>query len=205
MSFAEGALVETSVVGMYAVELADLKVSDSIAILGCGPIGLVTLKAAKAAGVGRIFVTDLIEERLKFARKHSNVTAINSSRKNPVEIINQSTGGRGVDIVFEAAGAPDTYKQSIEIVRIGGEVVWIGIPEEDYISIQAHSVRRKEVVIKLVRRFKHKYQRCIQAIESGNIVVKDMVTHQFELEDITRAFNMVEKYADGVIKAIINI
>ena len=65
MSFASAALIETLAVGMYAVELAEVKAGDDVAILGCGPIGMVTLKAAKAQRAGRIFVTDLIDERLE--------------------------------------------------------------------------------------------------------------------------------------------
>lgn len=205
MSYAEGALVETMVVGLYAVELSELKLGDNIAILGCGPIGVVTLKSAIASGANRIFVTDLIDDRLKFVRKYSNVVTINASRENPVDIINRLTDGRGVDIVFEAASSIDTLRQATEIVRIGGKVIWIGIPPEDYVSINAHIVRRKELVIKCVRRFKHNYRKCISLIESGIISVKEMVTHEFKLEDIVKAFSIVETRSDGVIKAIINI
>lgn len=205
MSFAEGALIETLSVGMYAVELSELKKTDSVAVLGCGPVGLTTLKSVVAAGVQNIFITDLIEERLNFARKYKNVVAINASQKNPVEVIKELTKNRGVDIVFEATGAADTFRQSIEIVRIGGKVIWIGIPKEDYISIEGHIARRKEVVIKLVRRFKNQYKKAIQAVKSGKIVVKDMITHNFKLDDINKSFELVEKYADGVMKAIINM
>lgn len=205
MSFAEGALVETMVIGMYAVELSDLIIGEDIAILGCGPVGVVTLKAAKATGAGRIFITDLIDERLEFARKYDNVVVINAKKENPVEKIKELTKGRGVDVVFEAAGALDTFRQSVEAVRIGGRVIWIGIPSDDYVSIEGHIPRKKEVVLKFVRRFKHNYPRCINAVQSGNIVLKDMVTHEFKLQDVAKAFKLVENYRDGIMKAIINL
>ena len=203
MSFEEAQLIETLSVGMYAVDLADFQIGTSIMISGCGPIGLVILKAAVAAGAGKVFITDLIDERLEFAKKYDNVVTINASKENPVEKIMELTNGRGTDIVFEASGALDAIRQSIEIARIGGTIVWIGAPSEDFIAIDAHIARRKEIVIKMVRRFKGTYPRCIQQVASGNIVVKDMITHRFKLEDISKAFELVENYADGVMKAVI--
>jgi L-iditol 2-dehydrogenase len=203
MSFAEGALVETLSVGMYSAGLAGLKDGETIAILGCGPVGIVTMKAALAAGVKRVFMTDLIDARLKFAEKHGGVTAINILKENPVAAIKDYTSGRGVDAVFEASGADDSFNQSIEIARIGGTVVWIGIPESDSVSINEHTARRKELVIKTTRRFKSVYGRCIEAVESGKIVLKDMVSHEFKLQDIQKAFRLVESRSDGVIKAMI--
>ncbi len=203
MSFEEGQLIETLSVGAYASELADLRLNSSVAILGCGPIGLVTLKSVMAGSPGQVFVTDLIDERLEFAQKYNNVITINASNENVIEKIKELTKGKGVDIVFEAAGALDSIRQSIEAVRIGGQIVWIGIPKEDSIAIDSHIARRKEVVIKTVRRFKHTYEKCIQQVASANIVVKDMITHRFKLEDVEKALKLVENYADGVMKAVI--
>lgn len=163
------------------------------------------MKAAVFAGANRIFVTDLIDGRLKLAKRYKNVITINASKKNPAEIIRKLTGGRGVDISIEAAGSSDTIRQSIEIVRIGGKVIWAGIPAEDLISIDPHIARKKEVVIKIVRRTKYSYQKCIDIVKSGGIEIKDMITHEFKLKDIEKGFSLVENYADGVMKAIINL
>ncbi len=203
MSFEEGELIETLSVGVYAEELSELKSGNSAAILGCGPVGLVTLKAIKAAGADQVFVTDLIDERLEFAGKHENVITINASKEDPVEKINKMTGGRGVDVVFEAAGAAETPAQAIKAVRIGGKIVWIGIPSDDLVSIDPHIMRKKELVIKCVRRFKHTYEKAIQLVSSGSVVVKDMITHRFDLEDIDKAFRLVENYEDGIMKGVI--
>lgn len=203
MSFEEGVLIETLSVGVHAADISGIKLGNSIAILGCGPIGLVTLKSIIVAGAGQVFVTDLIDERLKFAQKYKNVITINASKEDPVKRIKEETGGRGVDIVFEAAGAFDTVRQSVEVVRIGGEIVLIGIPDEDLVSVDPHILRRKELVIKALRRFVHNYPQSIKLVHSGNIIVKDITTHRFKLEEINKAFNLVENYDDGIMKAII--
>ncbi|MEI6845510.1 MAG: NAD(P)-dependent alcohol dehydrogenase [Candidatus Firestonebacteria bacterium] len=202
ISYEEGALLEPLTVGMYAVELSGIKHGETAAILGCGTIGLCILKSALAAGAKHIYITDYLNYRLKLAKKNKNVTVINA-KNNPVEKIKRLTNGRGVDVVFEAAGSPAAFKQTVEIAATGGRVVWAGIPEEDYIKINNHEARRKELVIKTVRRTKHQNEKAVKALASGKIKVKDLATNIFALKDISKAFQIAHKYKNGVIKAII--
>jgi L-iditol 2-dehydrogenase len=205
ISFEEGAALEPMTIGMYAIDYSNLKIGENIAILGFGPIGMVVLKAAILAGAGKIFVTDLLDERLKLAKKHKgDITVINAANEDPVELIMKATNKRGVDIVYEAAGSLDTISQSVEIVKIGGTIMWIGIPSEDSITIEPHIARHKEVVIKTVRRSNHCNQKSIDAAGSGKITLKDMITHRFKLKDIGKAFKVIENYEDGVMKAVVN-
>lgn len=205
ISYEEGALLEPLTVSMYAIELSELKPQDNIAILGCGPIGITTLRSAVNKGVNKIFVTDLMDSRLKLAKKHKNVTGINASKQDPVKTIKKLAKGQGVDVVFEAAGSFDTVNQSVELAKIGGKVIIIGIFPEDYVVTNHHVARRKELVIKFVRRSKYYYEECINLVASGEIIIKDMITHVFKLKDIQKAFNLLEGYKDGVMKAIIRI
>lgn len=205
MSCDEGAVLEPLTIGMYTVELSELKPGDDAAIFGCGPIGFSILKSAVFAGANRIFVSDLIDERLKLAKKYGNVTAINPKKGDPVEMIKKVTNGRGVDIAYEAAGKAETIAECSLAVRIGGKIIWCGITSEDSVPINPHILRKKEILIKNVRRAKHQYARCINAVSSGAINVKDMVTHVFKLKDINKAFEFVENYRDGVMKAIIKM
>ncbi|MFH0807726.1 MAG: NAD(P)-dependent alcohol dehydrogenase, partial [Elusimicrobiota bacterium] len=204
MSYEEGALLEPLTVGLYAVELSGLKRGETAAILGAGTIGLCILKSAVLRGAKHIFVTDYLNYRLKVAKKHKNVVIINA-KTDIVKKIKAFTKGRGVDAVFEAAGSLDTFKQSVEIAAVGGRVIWTGIPDEDDIIINNHEARRKELVIKTVRRTKHQNEKAIKAVTSGKIKVKDMATHFFPLKDIKKAFQTAEKYKDGVIKAIVEL
>lgn len=204
IGYEEGALIEPLTVGLYAVELAKLKKNETIAILGAGPIGLSILKSAICKGVKHIYVTDYLNYRLNFAKKHKGVTVINAGT-DPVGKILKLTKGRGVDVVFEAAGKAKAVKQTIEVAATGGRVVWAGIPDEDTVTIDCHEARRRELLIINVRRTKHQNENAIKALASGKIKVKAMATHSFSLKDIKKAFNVVEHYKDGVIKAIIKI
>jgi len=122
LSYEDGVLIETLSVGVYATKLAHLTPAQDIAILGCGPIGIVTLKSVLLTAPNRVFITDLIEERLNLVKKYKNVITINAKKENPVEKIKKLTNNRGVDTVFESAGSLDTIKQTVEIVRIGGKL-----------------------------------------------------------------------------------
>jgi threonine dehydrogenase-like Zn-dependent dehydrogenase len=206
ISDAEGALLEPLTIGWHSVALSHLLPGEDIAVFGFGPIGICTLKAALLHSPGRIFITDVIPERLDYARKnYKNAIVINAYENDPVEIIKEKTDGRGVDATFECAGALDTIRHFIAAAAVGGRAVWTGIPSEDVVTLDPHLARRKELTIQCVRRARHAYPKCIDAVASGKITLKDMATHSFKLKDIVKAFDVVEQYRDGVIKAVITL
>ena len=115
------------------------------------------------------------------------------------------TGGRGVDVAFEAAGASETPDQAAAVARPGGKVIVAGIPSDDTMTLTASTVRHKGLTIKLVRRMKHTYPRAIRLVQRGLVDVKSLVTHTFPLERIADAFEMVAAYDDGVLRAVIQV
>ena len=120
-----------------------------------------------------------------------------------VAAILRLTNGRGVDVAFEAAGAPETPEQAAEITHPGGKVIVSGVPSNDTMTMKAGTIRRKGLTIKLVRRMKHTYPRAIRLVQSGAVDVKPLITHIVPLERVAEAFETVAAYDDGVIKAII--
>jgi L-iditol 2-dehydrogenase len=139
------------------------------------------------------------------AKRFGADEVINVQKQDPVDRIRQLTNGRGVDLVFEAAGADETQHDAEEIARPGGEIVLIGIPASDRIQFKAGTVRRKELTVKYVRRMKDNYPQAIDLVARGLVDVKALVTHTFALKDIEKAFRLVERYGDGVVKAVIKI
>ncbi len=105
----------------------------------------------------------------------------------------QVTGGRGVDVAFEAAGDPEAVESVIGAVKPGGQAVMVGIPGDDRISFTASIARRKDLSIKVVHRIKHTYPHAIQLVERGKVDVGSLVTHRFPLSEITQAFDCAEK------------
>ena len=201
----DGALLEPLGIGIHAVDLAHLKVGETVAILGAGPIGLLIAAVAKASGAGAIFMTEPLSYRRKFAMEYIADAVFDPNDQDVVAEIDSLTGGRGVDAAFEAAGAVDTPQQAAAIVRPGGRVILAGIPAEDTITFNASVVRRKGLTIKLVRRMKHTYPRAIRLVQSGLVDLKPLVTHLLPLGEVGRAMELVSNYDDAVVKVVVRI
>lgn len=203
LSFADGAMLEPLGVALFASDLGKVKLGDTVVVIGCGPIGLLTLQCARLAGAGRIIALDRLAYRLKAARDLGADDTLLVTGEGHIESVLDWTKGRGGDVVFEAAGDNDAMRDAVEMAKRGGRVIYIGIPPKDYIMFGANSSRRKGLTIKLVRRMKHTYPRAIALVESGKIDVRRIVTHTFPLEAGGKAFDLVSVYADEVIKAVI--
>lgn len=201
----EAALLEPLGVGMHAVDLAKLRVGESVAILGAGPIGLMILEMTRLSGADPIFVTEPLPWRAELARRYGATEVINPAQMDPVQAILGLTQGRGVDVVFEAAWGAETVAQSAEIACLGGRVILVGIPSKDELVMRASAARRKGLTIKMSRRMKHIYPRAIRLAKQGRVNLMGMVTHRFPLTQAPEAFALNADYRDQVVKAVIEI
>ena len=196
-------MLEPMAIGFHAARLARLELGESVAILGSGPIGLVTLMALKLAGAGPVYMTDLVPERRAFAQKMGADAVRDPRGGDVVDWIKRRTDGRGVDVSVEAAGEQETLTQAMLAPRRGGRALVIGIPSEDELAIPMHDIRRKELAIYNVRRSCGELEACIDLVAGGRLDVRCLATHFFPLEKITDSFDLVHNYADGVIRAVI--
>jgi L-iditol 2-dehydrogenase len=188
-SDADGVVLEPLGIGIHAVDLGHLKPGMSVGVYGCGPIGLLTLQMARLAGASEIYATDLYPHRLEAARA-MGATAVFTGNGEEVGQILSATGGRGVDVAFEAAGENPAVDTAFETVRPGGRVVLIGIPSDDQTSFKASTARRKGLTIAMVRRMKLTYPRAINLVAKGLVDARSLVTHRFALEDFGQAFDV---------------
>jgi L-iditol 2-dehydrogenase len=202
-SAVEGALLEPLGIAIHSVDLAHLKAGQAVAVLGAGPIGLLIAAVAKAAGASEIYMSEPLAQRRQFAVKYAADAALNPGETDVAAEILRLTGGRGVDVAFEAAGAPETPQQAAAVTCIGGEVILAGIPADDTLTMNAGMVRRKGLTLKLVRRMRHTYPRAIRLVQTGQVDIKPLATHLFPLERIGEAFEMVAGYEDGVLRAVV--
>jgi L-iditol 2-dehydrogenase len=202
---AEGALLEPFGIGLYTVDLAALQAGMTVAVLGAGPIGLLTAAAARAAGAAKVYMTEPLAYRRQFAREYVADEVFDPYGTNVVDEVLHLTDGRGVDVAFDAAGAPETPNEAAGMARRGGQMVIVGIPSDDMMAMRTFTPRLKGLTIKLVRRMKLTYPRAIRLVETGMVAVEPLATHTFPLERITEAFQLVGAYADGVVKAIVEV
>jgi L-iditol 2-dehydrogenase len=204
IAFDLGVMAEPLSIGIYAVRLMDFNHPAAVAILGVGPIGLSVLLALKDKRVNKIFVTDKIETRLNLAKKLGAVWSGNPDSSDVVkEIINEVP--LFLDAVFDCSGDQKALNQAVELLKPGGQLILVGIPEKNRISFNINKLRRKELVIKNVRRQNECSVAAIDLAVRQSREVKKIITHRFPLLHTEKAFDLVAGYRDGVVKALIQV
>lgn len=204
MSAAQAAMVEPLSIGLHARHLASYRPGATIGILGAGPIGCCVLLACRAAGECRTYVTDLLDHRLELARSCGADWTGNPSSTDVVSLISQLEPS-GLDMVFECAGQQETLDLALELLKPGGTLLVVGIPEMDRISFDIHLLRRKELNLKNVRRQNQCIEPAISLISSGTVNVDPLITHRFPLAQTKKALDLLANYSDGLMKAVIEV
>lgn len=194
MSEIEGAMLEPLGVALYSVDRGNVKPGMSVAVFGCGTIGLSVIQVARVAGAASIFATELsdLPHRIQAASSFG-ATVFEAYNCNEADEILRATGGKGVDVAFEAAGDPEAVEAAIAAVKPGGTAVLIGIPLEDRTAFTASIARRKDLSVMVIHRMKHTYPRAIQLVAGGQVDMASLVTQRYPLADIERAYAAAEK------------
>lgn len=203
ISDAEAAMLEPLGIAIHTVDLGKLKAGTTVAVFGCGPIGLLIIQMAKLSGAAGIIATDKLAHRVEAAKDFGATHAFLAEEGRELERIQEVTSERGVDVAFEAAGVQDAVDTALGAVASGGKVILVGIPDNDRTSFSASLARRKGLTIKLVRRMKHTYPRAIELVVKGLVDVRSIVTHHFPLEQAEEAFRVAEQ-REG-LKIIIDV
>ncbi len=208
ISDAATALLEPFGVALHAVDLGKLKIARSVAVIGCGPIGLLIMRLARLSGADPIYAFDKFPWRVQRALDWGQATgAWTLDEGDSVAKIAELTDGRGVDVVFEAAWADRSVAQSAEMARLGGRVVLVGIPSDDEIAMKASTARRKGLTIMLSRRMKHVYPRAIHLVteQPDALDLDALVSHRFPLSRADEAFALNARYGDQVQKIVVEV
>lgn len=202
-SLDQGSLSEPLAIGVYATRQCRPLEGKRVGILGFGPIGMSCLLPARHYGAEKIYATDRIPERLELARRTGADWAGNPESEDVVAEIT-AREPLLLDVVFECCGQQEAVDQAVELLRPGGRLMLIGIPEGDRIAFDPHAMRRKEIEIRNVRRQNGAVEETLELIESGAIDVEQMITHRFGFGQARQAFELVASYREGVMKAMID-
>ena len=200
VSFAEAAMVEPLAVGVHAATKARIKPGDIAVVMGAGPIGLVTVLSALAAGCARVFVSDLSDKKLEIAESlNPAITGVNAVTGDLVARVMKETDGWGADVVFEATGSPKAAAQIFQPLAPGGCVVMIG-GQPDPISYDAGAAMVREARVENIFRYAHVFPRCVAMLASGAIDVKSLITRTFDFEESVRAFEVAASAPPADVK-----
>ncbi|HML16018.1 MAG TPA: alcohol dehydrogenase catalytic domain-containing protein [Bryobacteraceae bacterium] len=204
LSYATATLAEPLAVMMHMLELIEIRVGDTVAVTGAGPVGMLCAAMARAAGASRVFIADRLAYRLRLAMAMGADVAIHTTSQPVVETVLDATGGRGVDLVMEASGCAELMNAAIRMARMGGTVMQIGIFSELMPKIDIHTAMLKELDLKTLKRSNHRAIEALKLLGTGKIPTS-LITHSLTLGETPRAFEMLTNYTDGVGKAIIEV
>lgn len=197
MSAEEAVMIEPLSIALHAWDFVKSFHPRKIGILGAGPIGLSMLLTARSMGGTQVFTTDKIPARLDMAKKMGADWTANPGETDPVDAASFEA-----DAVFECCGQQDAVLQGVRLLKPGGHLVVVGIPEEDDIRMPIHEMRRKEICLHNVRRQNGQMQKAIELALKELPKLRQMVTHCYGLHQIQEAFEKTAAYADGVVKAV---
>ena len=202
LSFQDGSLVEPLAVAMHAVNLTPFELLDVVVIVGAGPIGLLTLLAARRRGAGTIIVTDRDPHRLEVARRLGADQAIDVGSADPVAAVEAATGGRGADAVFEAVGIAATVAQSVAIARPGGQVTWIGNSAPE-VPLPMQELVTRELTIRGAYGFVDEFEQAADALASGWIDARRLIECVAPLEDGPDLFRQLAAGSLSAVKVVL--
>ncbi|KAL7416975.1 putative L-arabinitol 4-dehydrogenase [Mrakia frigida] len=204
ITYEEGALLEPLAVALAGIERSGLRLGDPLVICGAGPIGLVTLSAAHAAGACPIVITDISQSRLDFARTlvPSVQTVLIERGVEPLDIakkIKEAAGGIELSLALECTGVKSSIWSAIFSVKFGSTVFVIGVGPSTQEMPFGH-LSAFEIDLKFQYRYANQYPKAIRLVSSGLINLKSLVTHRFSLDKAVEAFHVAVDPSQGAIK-----
>ncbi len=198
-------LFEPLAVVLHSMLFAKVTLGETIAVFGAGPIGLLTIAALRMSGAGRIWTIEPRADRRELARAMGADVVIDPGQVDPIRQIRTETGKRGVDCAIDCATKPGTIQQTIDAARHSGRVVITGIPSEPETPINFHALRRKELAVYNVRRSNHETPAAIAMLRANPGLFGKLITHRMGIDDVNKAFDMLETGEGGAAKIVIRI
>jgi L-iditol 2-dehydrogenase len=187
VSPATGALAEPLSCALHAVDRAQLRAADSVAILGAGALGLLILVVARLAGATRVLVSDPDPGRRALAARMGATQTVDPTREDLQAAAADLTGGRGVDCAFEAVGAAATIQQAFTLPRRSGTLVQVGVPAATaMVSFPAYEIFSRELTIRGSCIRTTEFRRAVELL--GTLDLAPLITQRFPLQEVHAAF-----------------
>lgn len=199
LSYDEAAMAEPAAVAIHALRQAGVAIGDNIAIFGAGPIGLMLARWAQIWGADKVFLTDIDEGKIRFARELGFPHVCNALEGDPVEWIHSLTKGRGADVALEGAGVSKTLEQCLKCVRPFGQVVAMGNPAGEMKLSQKGYWELLRKQLKILGTWnssyspipKNDWDLAIRHMDTGKLDVKPFITHRLVLAKCVEALAMM--------------
>lgn len=173
----------------------------SVAVVGCGPIGIMAVAVAKAAGASKVIALDVNEYRLNLAEQMGATHIIRSHKEDPVKMIQAMTRGEGVDVALEMSGHPIAMKQAFEMLTPGGRISILSLPTRPIELDITNDIVFKGITVKGItgRRMYETWQQTAALLESGAVDLKPLITHRLSLDDYEEGFELMKSGRSGKV------
>ena len=202
LSWQRAALCEPMAVTLHAARITPINPMQKVAVIGAGPIGLLTMLAARLKGAGTVIVVDRSVHRLELAEELGADAVINVDGTDADAAIREMTGG-GVDVAFEAVGISSTARLSVEATRNGGNITWIG-NNARMIEVDMQSIVTREMSVRGSYGFDETdFAVAIEALSSGRLNVDPLVEEIAPLDDGPEIFRSLAAGENDLVKIIL--
>ncbi|MDB5055418.1 MAG: Alcohol dehydrogenase GroES domain protein [Bacilli bacterium] len=203
MSFEEGALLEPLSVGFHAMRRAKVGPEDRVLVTGLGPIGLLTIEAAKLFGVTEIYGSDVVAFRRELALEMGVTGVLNPLEGDIQTQLQQYSNAKGIDVIIETSGNAKAISDCIRLIKRGGRIVLVGLPTSDAIPWDIPQLIDSELDVYGVFRYANTYPAAIQALSKGKQDIRKVITHKFPLSAIKEAVELARTQKETSIKIMI--
>jgi L-iditol 2-dehydrogenase len=192
LSDADAAMLEPLGVALHAHDLARPRAAETVAVVGCGPIGLCLVQLARVTGAAQVIAVEPLAHRRAAAQAMGADVVLDPADPEARRTLMDATGGRGVDVVLEVAGNDPAVAFSVDAAAPGAQVILAGIPGTETTAFPAAVARRKGLTLKLSRRMKEMYPRTTRLVERGLVDVRSVVSHTYGLDQAEEAFRAAD-------------
>jgi L-iditol 2-dehydrogenase len=201
LSDEEAAMLDPAAIALHTAKRAGFAPGDAVAVVGPGVLGLLAAECSRVLGAGRVLVVGR-GPRLAKAAELGHET-VDFTAEEPVRAVRERTAGRGVDAALECSGAAAGVAQGLEMLRRGGRVAVVGIPQEDA-TIPIKSLVLDELELVGVRAAAGEMPEAIALAAAGRLRLGELITHRFMLEDFGEAYRVFTERVDGALKVIVS-
>jgi len=205
VSLEVGALIEPMSTGIYASRVAPITMGDTVVITGAGPIGLVNVLTAKAAGAAQVIISDVVPERLQVALEVGASHVVQGDADELKETARALTNGRGADVCIECAGHPSALNACIAAARPGATVVLIGMPPGDTATININDMIVREIKLRPIFRYNNTFPTGVDLLASGRVDLTPLISKRFQLSEVPQAFEYVVENRATCVKAVVDV
>jgi 2-desacetyl-2-hydroxyethyl bacteriochlorophyllide A dehydrogenase len=188
--------------GFFTASMGGVEAGDTVAVVGCGPVGLMAVLGARELGAGRVFAFDLVKERLEMAALYG-AEALDALAVDPVEVLRDATEGRGADVVLEAVGSPEATRLAVDLLRPGGTVAAAGVHTEESFAFAPGEAYDKNLTYRAGRCPARVWgEKVLPLVAEGKYDLGAMITHRLPLARGPEAKRLVAERRDGCVKVV---